>query len=719
MKKHLLTAALLAGVFGSGSATAAPAVHPFEAPPTLGQSEPLSLAALGQPQRSGRCTPSGSQSRDKSVVSVRLEFVRSRFFINNPDPSDPQPNHEDPVELRSYGGCKAGPVIEVVPGDTLRTEFFNRTSTNDVSCSAYPPAGLGVPPGVGCYNTTNLHTHGLHVSPSGNSDNVLLDIAPQTSFPFEVNIPADHPSGTFWYHAHRHGSTAVNVASGASGVLIIRGKRPYPDPKADIDTILHDRAGKPLVEQIFLFQQIAYACFRNDPANPAADWQQMYTSAGLNNVTISNNLPSNPTNYSPWTCPLSSPGAPVSPGVVENFQLQLDSPSIWDTNGRFTSINGIVQPTLTVPAGQIQRWRFVHAGIHDTINLQVVRAAPVGGRNLIRESALEGNRQQQKADVVAACPATEASLIPQFEYAADGLTRVHMNTIKISADKKLQSNYLQPGYRSDILVAFPEEGDYCLLDQAAPASQRINPKTGQGNGGQGPDTPQVLAYVHVRGGKTVTTDLETYVRRALFDANSQLPEPVRGGLLQGILKPWAPFVTSPPATGLQQAAFAITNSPSGATLFQVNGQSYDPSVVNITRQVNTTDDWVLTANGEPHIFHIHVNPFEIVDVTVPDKNGNQISIYDANGNCTALASGDSQELANQYCGMQHVFKDTVFVENGFQVHIRTTYLRYIGEYVLHCHILDHEDGGMMLNVSIVPDISSATHGLGMAKMGHH
>ena len=84
-----------------------------------------------------------------------------------------------------------------------------------------------------------MHFHGLHVSPTGNSDNVLLNIAPQTHFEYEVNIPFDHPSGTFWYHPHRHGSTAMQVASGASGPLIVRGSRRYAGgAPGDIDTIL-------------------------------------------------------------------------------------------------------------------------------------------------------------------------------------------------------------------------------------------------------------------------------------------------------------------------------------------------------------------------------------------------------------------------------------------------------------------------------------------------
>lgn len=701
MKHRILATVFSTWTFCAAvGALAAPAVQPFEQPPRFGQEGLRAAAAAGL--RPSRCNPSGSLSRQGSIVSVKLELVRGPSKINNPDNSPAQ--GDDPLELRQYGGCKSGPIIEAVPGDTLRIDLINKLSVADPSCAPNPPPGLGVPPGVGCYNTTNLHTHGLHVSPTGNSDNVLLDIAPQTTFPYEINIPDDHPSGTFWYHAHRHGSTAVNVTSGGNGVLIIRGNRAYPNSQADIDTILHDAAGKPFTEQLFLFQQIAYGCFKVDPKAP---WQQMYTEAGLTNVNSTDS-----TTYSPWTCPRSPQ---VSAGVVENFAIQLDSPSIWDTNGRFTSINGIVQPTLTVPAGQIQRWRMVHGGIHDTINVQIVRVPPGADRKkLIANSALTGNRLEQKDDVAAACVASGTTLIPQFEIANDGLTRTGIHKIQ-TLNGVQQSNFLQPGYRSDILVAFPEEGDYCLIDQAAPQSQQVNPNTGQGPGGQGPSAPQLLAYVKVRGGTPVAGSLETYIEQALYDANPQLPGDVRTGLLSGNLTPWAPFKPSrKPFNPTQQAFFAITGTPL-ATLFQVNGTSYDPNVINITRQVNTTDDWILSASGEPHIFHIHVNPFEIVDVTTQDNLGNQVSIFDANGVCNpAAVSADQQQLVNQYCGMKGVYRDTVFVENGYQVQIRTTYDRYIGEFVLHCHILDHEDGGMMLNIAIVPDIARAGKGKGHA-----
>ncbi len=380
-----------------------------------------------------------------------------------------------------------------------------------------------------------------------------------------------------------------------------------------------------------------------------------------------------------------------------------------------------VQPTITVPAGQIQRWRFVHAGVHDTINLQIVPSVPQSERNnLLATSSFKGSRQEQEADVLQQCPASEPTLLPQFEIASDGLTLKRIHTLAGRTTSGSDgANYLQPGYRSDILVAFPHEGWYCLLDQAAALGQRFHPGKGTG-GGSGRSTPQLLGIIHVVGGSSIVGDVGQFIEDALYAANPQLPDPVRSGLKSGNLEPWAPFVESPPATpGPQQKAlFAINAALPGPPLFQINGQSYDPNVVNFKRQVNTTDDWSLTSTGEPHIFHIHVNPFEVMDVKQILKNGTEVSIFDTDGHCRKDLPRDPQGLALQYCGMWHTFRDTVFVENNYRVLIRTTYDRYIGEFVIHCHVLDHEDAGMMLNIEIVPDLSAPGGGLGMTGMRH-
>jgi FtsP/CotA-like multicopper oxidase with cupredoxin domain len=692
---------------------AAQSPQPFLSPPKLQVAPGPGMLMMMASKISGTgCNPAGDISQVSNVVSVDLVARVDTNSIANPGTGT-----MDQVRLRSYGGCLSGPLLEVHPGTTLRVHLTNDLAKADPTC----PAGQDPPDGSpGCFNTINIHFHGLHVSPAGNSDNVLLNIAPETQFDYEVNIPGDHPAGTFWYHAHRHGSTATQVASGASGALIIRGDRRYTGgAPGDIDTILHDANNKNFPEQVFLFQQIPYACFTDDTL-----------------TTIITN-PADKT----WSCPSGKIG------IVENFNAQLASPTIWDTSGRFTSINGAVQPTLTgLQVGVIQRWRMIHGGIHDTVNVQIVQMIASKNPKAARafEGVILGTPVDQAKIIAEICPANSNAvpLVPQFEIAADGLTRsairpigIKDGVIQTSVSGAMGTNFMQPGYRSDVLLVFPREGTYCVLNQAATPAEREN--SGNRNvGGQGTNEVQLLATVVVRGGKAITVDPETYILQALYDGNKNdksLPAAALAGLQKGDLTPWRgmmdlkgevvksevqkvdffignlPFPTAFPPNS---PTFAQNDPPLGqwtAFGFYINKKVYDPDRIDFTRQVGTTDDWILTSQVEPHIFHIHVNPFEVMDVQHDGK-----SIFGPHGEC--LVPPDSVGLENQYCGMWHTFKDTVFVQPGYKVMIRTKYDRYIGEFVIHCHILDHEDSGMMTNVQIVPNLGAPGNGIGMPGM---
>jgi len=70
-------------------------------------------------------------------------------------------------------------------------------------------------------NVSNLHTHGLHISGESPSDDVTRDFAGGEGGDFVYDIPADHMGGTFWYHAHHHGSTFLQVSAGAFGLIVI------------------------------------------------------------------------------------------------------------------------------------------------------------------------------------------------------------------------------------------------------------------------------------------------------------------------------------------------------------------------------------------------------------------------------------------------------------------------------------------------------------------
>jgi L-ascorbate oxidase len=101
------------------------------------------------------------------------------------------------------------------------------------------------------------------------------------------------------------------------------------------------------------------------------------------------------------------------------------------------------------------------------------------------------------------------------------------------------------------------------------------------------------------------------------------------------------------------------------------------------------DQWLLTSNFVGHPFHIHVNPFQVIRIM--DPSGNDVSV-----------TGEANDP--QYANLKGAWKDTLFVKQNYIIVMRTRYERYIGDFVLHCHILDHEDQGMMQNIRIsVPD----------------
>jgi FtsP/CotA-like multicopper oxidase with cupredoxin domain len=74
-------------------------------------------------------------------------------------------------------------------------------------------------------NSTNLHFHGLSIPPVCHQDDVLTTSVQSGDPPFEyrIRIPADEPSGLYWYHPHLHGFTRAQVIGGASGALIVEG----------------------------------------------------------------------------------------------------------------------------------------------------------------------------------------------------------------------------------------------------------------------------------------------------------------------------------------------------------------------------------------------------------------------------------------------------------------------------------------------------------------
>lgn len=608
-----------------------------------------------QPAAAGAALAGAAPTRsNEAKLDLTVEYVDGTIY-------DPSERRYDKVRLRSYtrngvpaAGAFVSPTIRTRPGETVRVNLRNRLDP-DPSCAG---GGHGDPNVPHCFNGTNLHTHGLWVNPAGNGDNVLLSINPGVSFEYEFGIPEEHPAGTFWYHTHRHGSTALQVSSGMAGALIIEGRRPPSTTRhGDLDTLLRG-----FRDRVMVMQQIQYAC-----RGPSVDGKL------------------GPIKKKPDGTYRCDPG---DVGGVESYdELGFKK---WPASGRFTSINGLILPTFAARQGKVERWRLIHAGIYDTISLQFIKAKKTdaqlpGGRNYT--TARMGNLI---ADTCKGDP------IRYHLAAADGLT--------LDAVQPATTATFQAGYRYDALIAFPEAGSYCVIDASAPAS---------GTMPGSPVGPRLLGMVRVFA-DTPVADPDKHLADVLAAAAEQnMPADVRPAIVADLrdklkltrftseLHPdiaagdvdaheELSFVIGPQAPGIKGNTFMVSNKllavapPYGDPV----ANPYKPDRVDRKLVLGDTSEWVLTSPVGGHPFHIHVNPFQVIEIL--DKNGNDVSGFGASD------GGDPQ-----YPGLRNVWKDTLWVKPGYKVKIRTRYQRYIGEFVLHCHILDHEDQGMMQNVAIV------------------
>lgn len=122
------------------------------------------------------------------------------------------------AQLRCYDNALVGPTLRFKPGDQVKIQLSNSLPTT--ADQNVMPANENVPH---AFNNSNLHTHGLHVSPEGFSDNIFVDLQPGQQWPYQYSIPHDHPPGTHWYHPHKHGSSSMQLFSGMAGALLIQG----------------------------------------------------------------------------------------------------------------------------------------------------------------------------------------------------------------------------------------------------------------------------------------------------------------------------------------------------------------------------------------------------------------------------------------------------------------------------------------------------------------
>jgi FtsP/CotA-like multicopper oxidase with cupredoxin domain len=492
--------------------------------------------------------------------------------------------------------------------------------------------------------TTNFHSHGLTVDPGGISDNVFRRMQPGTTNPVQIDVGPDHQSGTFWYHPHKHGSVSTQFFGGMMGFIIIEGG------PGDLNEVPEIAAAREVL--------MGFAIIRTD-------------SKG--------NVPFVNTEATKFGSESNIPG---------------DRSGLWDTYHQddgskyYYTTNGVANPTLKMRPGEVQRWRLLNGAAGETLPI-----------------ILENHELHVLAN--------------------DGINITEMITLPVNEPYVMGS-----GNRVDLLIKAGEPGIYKLqvLDPRGEFSvtpQGIAPgprraRIGTHFPGQNPaDFPVTLATIVVEG----------------REMSMNLPE---GPLPKTSGIPTREEMLTTPLDEKRNVSFEICGQttmanpedrlPSCGWYFDLYDADYwggikftnllmmrddddmgvpnpvfDPEMPRINYQkeglfdkdedlfsdmfAGNYEEWtVINRSFSDHPFHIHVNPFLITHI-----NGEEIPVPEWRDTIlvpAATATGGGRDINNAVYG-------TVTFRTYFN-------LNFPGTYVMHCHILTHEDINMMQRISVLP-----------------
>jgi FtsP/CotA-like multicopper oxidase with cupredoxin domain len=421
-KLHFVVCILLAAV-GATVLWALPAKRAAgSAKPVKKVAAPFLVQRLtaGELARTDLGTARATSWTEPAVLSSRDGKLDLNLKVAEADNTIEGAGVDQKVKLRSYNGGLTGPTLRVKAGDTITVRLENKLppepgmemEMKDGACST-PMDG---------FNVTNLHTHGLHISPSGNSDNVLLAIKPgeNQNYKFEI-LPAGNPEpkparqypGTFWYHAHNHGSTAMQLASGMAGALIVED-----GPQDLVPEVAAAR------ERLFIFQQFAYK---------------------VNGQGI---------------------------GTVDKFT---DLSKNWSALKKRTAINGRFKPSISMRPGEVERWRWIDSGIFTDLPVSIRPVGTSTGFFKMYRIASDGITLPQPvpAGRVELGPGSRADLLVQapLEEGTYELYKAQSRTLPVPGTDKLAMEPADPQILAEIVVA----GEPCT-NPSQPCANKIPDK---------------------------------------------------------------------------------------------------------------------------------------------------------------------------------------------------------------------------------------------------
>ena len=214
--------------------------------------------------------------------------------------------------------------------------------------------------------------------------------------------------------------------------------------------------------------------------------------------------------------------------------------------------------------------------------------------------------------------------------------------IQLGSLQEMKQLLMAPGQRADVLVQAGGPGTYEL--NAMPYDQGHDSPTGP------------LARVVVAG------------------------DPLPMKLPAALPKPPLETIRDSEITGRRTLVFGATEPQNNVAghwqeyAFTIDGKVFDPARIDQRVRLGAVEEWTIrnTHRHDDHLFHIHTNPFQVVEI-----------------------GGQPQA--------DRMWRDTVVVPRpakGGSTVIRTRFLDYTGVFMLHCHMMNHEELGMMQAVEV-------------------
>jgi FtsP/CotA-like multicopper oxidase with cupredoxin domain len=584
------------------------------------------------------------------------------------------------------------PTLQVFPGETLIVHLDNALTgltIRDYFNPQYTAKGKEVLlyPEQMTSSPLNLHVHGVHVSPKGNSDNVMLHISPGMANTYTYQIPKNMPQGAYWYHSHLHTLTTSQTYYGLAGLLAI-GR---PDGNLPLVTANRIPIRNMVLQYNYVFDRIGGLAQLNN-----VNWPQYVSTITppkgdelangtyrplLTPVNFSQSKPGEQY-FTVWYAgplsirndrglfqfiPSNMQRFTVNPGQAGNDVPANSSLPDYQRDVQFT-VNGLFQPVIKSKAGQTEIWVLANVSDFAYMNVELTETA-TGKHPQIAILSQDGNP------------------FPEVHFPV-----THNGTRLL----------IPPATRYAIAVTVPATGDLVLEMPPRDGAKTISAPgiLYTNNGTDNP--PAALGSLSVLPSAVSYVDgFFVFPTQVLATAVPSEGQGVTTAFAEGQpLGAYSSFVDVSKVTPDVKRELVISGgflndraskSDPKAFVYAFDGAAF-PNTPLIQPRLGSVEEWTfINKNNDEHPIHVHVNDFQVTNYFDPAtglKTGPDMWGVD-NANVPAPTMDPSENV----------------IQAGVLT-MRTKFEDYTGIYVQHCHRLNHEDNGLMALINVIPAVST-------------